>query len=62
MEGATRAIDQPRAVAEPRPSAPTAVTAGAVILRRPTTLPYLVIAHALLDLSLPILVLVASLP
>jgi hypothetical protein len=41
---------------------PFALWMGFVILRRPTTLPYLVIAHALLDLSLPILVLVASLP
>jgi hypothetical protein len=32
-----------------------------VIYRRPTTLPYLVVAHALLDLSLPIAVLMLSL-
>jgi len=40
---------------------PFALWMGYVIHRRPTTLPYLVVGHALLDLSLPILVLVASL-
>ena len=40
---------------------PFALWMGFVIHRRPTTLPYLVIGHALLDLSLPILVLIASL-
>jgi hypothetical protein len=40
---------------------PFALWMGFVIQRRPTTLPYLVIAHGLLDLSLPILVLTASL-
>jgi hypothetical protein len=30
-------------------------------MRRPTALPYLVVGHALIDLSLPILVLIASL-
>ncbi len=40
---------------------PFALWVGFVILRRPTTMPYLVGAHALLDASLPILVLLASL-
>jgi len=40
---------------------PFALWMGFVIHRRPTTLPYLVVGHALLDLSLPIIVLVASL-
>jgi len=40
---------------------PFALWMGFVILRRPTTLPYLVVAHALLDVSLPLLVLFASL-
>jgi hypothetical protein len=40
---------------------PFALWMGFVILRRPTTMPYLVGAHALLDASLPILVLLASL-
>ncbi len=40
---------------------PFALWLGFVVHRRPTTLPYLVIGHALLDASLPILVLVASL-
>ena len=40
---------------------PFAVWIGFVVRRRPTTLPYLVIGHALLDASLPIIVLVASL-
>jgi len=40
---------------------PFALWMGYVIHRRPTTLPYLVVGHALLDLSLPVLVLLASL-
>jgi hypothetical protein len=40
---------------------PFAVWIGFVVRRRPTTLPYLVIGHALLDLSLPVVVLIASL-
>jgi hypothetical protein len=40
---------------------PFAIWIGYVIRRRPTTLPYLVVGHALLDSSLPILVLLASL-
>jgi hypothetical protein len=40
---------------------PFALWIGFVILRRPTTMPYLVVGHALLDASLPILVLLASL-
>ena len=40
---------------------PFALWMGFVIQRRPTTLPYLVVGHALLDLSLPIIVLAASL-
>jgi hypothetical protein len=40
---------------------PFAVWIGFVLRRRPTTLPYLVIGHAVLDASLPIIVLVASL-
>jgi hypothetical protein len=39
---------------------PFAVWIGFVVMRRPSTLPYLVVGHALLDLSLPILVLLAS--
>jgi hypothetical protein len=41
--------------------APFALWFGFVIYRRPTTLPYLVVAHALLDTSLPLAVLMASL-
>jgi hypothetical protein len=40
---------------------PFAMWIGWIIRRRPTVLPYLVVAHALLDLSLPIYVLQASL-
>jgi hypothetical protein len=40
---------------------PFAIWIGYVVRRRPTTLPYLVVGHALLDSSLPILVLLASL-
>jgi hypothetical protein len=40
---------------------PFALWLGYVIYRRPTTLPYLVVAHALLDSSLPIAVLMLSL-
>jgi hypothetical protein len=40
---------------------PFAIWIGYVVRRRPGTLPYLVIGHALLDTSLPILVLLASL-
>ncbi len=40
---------------------PFALWIGFVVYRRPTTLPYLVIGHALLDVSLPILILIASL-
>ena len=39
---------------------PFALWIGFVVYRRPTTLPYLVIGHALLDASLPILILIAS--
>ena len=39
---------------------PFALWIGFAVMRRPTTLPYLVVGHALIDLSLPILVLVAS--
>ena len=39
---------------------PFALLIGFVVHRRPTTLPYLVVGHALLDLSLPILVLLES--
>jgi hypothetical protein len=40
---------------------PFAAWIGFVVMRRPTALPYLVVGHALIDLSLPILVLFASL-
>jgi hypothetical protein len=40
---------------------PFALWIGFVVYRRPTTLPYLVIGHAVLDSSLPIIVLLASL-
>ena len=40
---------------------PFALWLGFVIQRRPSTLPYLVVAHGVLDLSLPVYVLVASL-
>lgn len=40
---------------------PFALWFGWIVKRRPTVLPYLVVAHALLDLSLPIYVLQASL-
>ena len=40
---------------------PLAFWFGWVVRRRPTTLPYLAAAHGLLDISLPILVLTASL-
>jgi len=40
---------------------PFALWIGFVLMRRPTTMPYLVVAHALLDASLPILVLLVSL-
>jgi hypothetical protein len=40
---------------------PFALWIGFVIYRRPTTLPYLAVTHGLLDASLPILVLLASL-
>jgi hypothetical protein len=40
---------------------PFALWIGFVVMRRPTTMPYLVVGHALLDASLPILVLLASL-
>jgi hypothetical protein len=40
---------------------PFAIWIGFVVMRRPTALPYLVVGHALIDLSLPILVLIASL-
>jgi hypothetical protein len=39
---------------------PFAAWIGFVVMRRPTSLPYLVVGHALIDLSLPILVLLAS--
>lgn len=39
---------------------PFAFFIGFVIYRRPTTLPYLVVAHGLLDASLPLMVLIAS--
>ena len=40
---------------------PFAFWIGFVIQRRPTALPYLAVAHGLLDASLPVLVLIASL-
>ncbi|MGZ8474657.1 MAG: hypothetical protein ACXWWQ_00335, partial [Candidatus Limnocylindria bacterium] len=40
---------------------PFALWIGFVIRRRPTALPYLVIGHAVLDTSLPVLVVMASL-
>jgi hypothetical protein len=40
---------------------PFALWIGFVVLRRPTSMPYLVAGHALMDASLPILVLLASL-
>ncbi len=40
---------------------PFALWIGFVIQRRPSTLPYLAVAHGLLDASLPVLVLMASL-
>ncbi len=40
---------------------PFALWIGFVIHRRPTTLPYLAVAHGLLDASLPVMVLFASL-
>lgn len=40
---------------------PFALWLGFILLRRPTALPYLAISHALLDLSLPVMVLLASL-
>jgi hypothetical protein len=40
---------------------PFALWIGFVVMRRSTTMPYLVVAHALLDASLPIMVLLASL-
>lgn len=40
---------------------PFALWIGFVVLRRPTSMPYLVAGHALIDSSLPILVLLASL-
>jgi hypothetical protein len=40
---------------------PFALWIGFVVMQRPTTMPYLVVGHALLDASLPILVLLASL-
>jgi hypothetical protein len=39
---------------------PFALWFGWALYRRPSLLPYLVVAHALLDASLPIIVLVAS--
>jgi hypothetical protein len=39
---------------------PLAIWFGWVIQRRPTTLPYMAVAHGLLDISLPIFVLTAS--
>lgn len=39
---------------------PFALWLGWVIDRRPTVLPYLAVPHGLIDLSLPILVLTAS--
>jgi hypothetical protein len=41
---------------------PFALMIGFVVMRRPTSMPYLVVGHALIDASLPILVLLASLP
>ncbi len=40
---------------------PFALWFGWIVMKRPTVLPYLVVGHALLDLSLPIYVLQASL-
>jgi hypothetical protein len=40
---------------------PLAIWFGWIIKRRPTTLPYMAAAHGLLDISLPIFVLTASL-
>jgi hydrogenase-4 membrane subunit HyfE len=40
---------------------PFALWLGFAIQRRPSTLPYLVVAHGVLDLSLPVYILVASL-
>jgi hypothetical protein len=40
---------------------PLALWLGYVILRRPTTLPYLAVAHGVIDASLPLMVLFASL-
>jgi hypothetical protein len=39
---------------------PFALWMGFIVYRRPTTLPYLVIAHGLIDASLPVMVLLAS--
>jgi len=39
---------------------PFALWVGFVIYRRPTTLPYLAVAHGLLDASLPVMVVLAS--
>ena len=41
---------------------PFSLWLGWVIDRRPTVLPYLTLAHGLIDLSLPVLVLLASVP
>jgi len=40
---------------------PFALLIGFVVMRQPTSMPYLVVGHALIDASLPILVLLASL-
>ncbi len=40
---------------------PFALWVGFIIYRRPTTLPYLAVGHGLLDASLPVIVLLASL-